>query len=143
MKSATHEDAQLILKLYELRREDVMRQARNYYLFLFFPSSVDDIRAILTDRDNPEPGAYFRQVTSYWEMAAALVNRGALNEELFLDCNGEHLAVFAKVEPFLTELRQFFGPQYLSQLEQLIERMPDGKERIARFRDMMKSLDPR
>ncbi|MBI4749380.1 MAG: hypothetical protein HY774_12885 [Acidobacteria bacterium] len=143
MKSATHEDAQLILKLYELRREDVMRQARNYYLFLFFPSSVDDIRAILTDRDNPEPGAYFRQVTSYWEMAASLVNRGALNEELFLDCNGEHLAVFAKVEPFLSELRQFFGPQYLSQLEQLIERMPDGKERITRFREMMKGLDPR
>ncbi|HMV99293.1 MAG TPA: hypothetical protein PLL06_06760 [Acidobacteriota bacterium] len=143
MKSATHEDAQLILKLYELRREDVMRKARNYYLFLFFPSSVDDIRAILTDRENPEPGAYFRQVTSYWEMAASLVNRGALDEDLFLDCNGEHLAVFAKVEPFLTELRQFFGPQYLSQLEQLIERMPDGKERIARFREMMKSLDPR
>jgi hypothetical protein len=97
---ATHEDAQLILKLYELRRDPVMREARDFVAFKFFPESAQDIKDLLFDKRNPVYGAYWRQVTTYWDMAAALVNHGTLDEALFFDTNTECFAVFAKLEPF-------------------------------------------
>jgi hypothetical protein len=81
---ATHEDAQLILKLYELRRDPVMREARDFVAFKFFPESAQDIKDLLFDKRNPVYGAYWRQVTTYWDMAAALVNHGALTKPCFL-----------------------------------------------------------
>src|SRR5919199_4626269 len=112
--STKHEDANLILKLYDLRREEVMRKARNWYIFEFNPDNVQYIINTLMG----EHSAYFRMVTSYWDMAASLVNHGAIDEQMFNDANGEHMVVFAKIEPFLAELRAMFNsPNAMANLE--------------------------
>ncbi|MBX7220921.1 MAG: hypothetical protein K1Y36_13300 [Blastocatellia bacterium] len=137
---ATSEDAKLILQLYEMRREETMRKARHFITFCFFPETVEDVRAMLRNMEAPEHGAYFRQVYTYWEMAAALVNHGTINEDLFNECNGEHLAVYAKIEDLLPGLREAFGAHFMSNLEALIQRMPDGASRMARLKENLKSL---
>jgi hypothetical protein len=133
---AKHEEADLILKLYDLRREETMRVARDYYLREFNPESVTDIINVLFG----EHSGHVRMVASYWEMAAALVNHGAIDINLFNDTNGEHIGVFGKLEPFLGELRAQFGAQFLANLEKLIDATPDGRKRIAEGRERMKAL---
>jgi hypothetical protein len=133
--SAKTEDANLILRLYELRREEVMRKARDWFLSQFNPASVQDI----TNAVMGENSAYYRMVTTYWDMAASFVNHGALDEQMFFDSNGECLVVFAKIEPFLAEIRSTSGmPQYLQHLEQLVMRLPDAQERLSGIRERMK-----
>ncbi len=130
------EDANLILKLYDLRREAVMREARAWF-FSFNPQSAQDfIDVLLGDKSG-----YYRMVVSYWDMAASFVNHGAIDEEMFNDANGEHLFVYSKVEPFLPELRTIFGnQQFLGNLEKVVKRMPDADERIASLRARMKQF---
>ncbi|HEX8070156.1 MAG TPA: hypothetical protein VF546_09415 [Pyrinomonadaceae bacterium] len=122
--------AELILKLYDLRREETMRKARNW-IMTFNPDSIDDIIAALMGENN----AYFRQVTSYWEMAAALVNHGAIDEQMFHDANGEHLFVYAKFHPFIKEMRERFGPHTFQHLERLCLSLPDAEQRLAELRE--------
>jgi len=135
---ATKEDADLILKLYELRREETMRQARNFIFQEFNPQSAEDIQAMFLDTAHPEYNAYFRQVTSYWDMAAALVNHGTVDAALFFDTNGEHLGVWAKISDFIPQLRGFLGPQYMANLEKLIQNQPNGMERVKMFKERFK-----
>ena len=135
---ATTEDANLILKLYELRTEEVMRKARNFVFAEFNPQSVDEIMALFADLEHPERNAYFRQVVSYWDMAASLVNHGAINPEVFYDTNGEYLAVWAKFGEFVPKLRETLGPQFLANLEKMIQNQPDGMERAQLFRERFK-----
>ncbi len=131
------EDANLILRLYELRREEVMRKARSWYIAEFNPGSLQDI----IDAVMGEHSAYYRMVTSYWEMAASLVNNGAIDEQMFNDANGEQMVVFAKIEPFLKEAREKFNsPQSMQHLEKLIMRTPDAKERLAVVRERIKMI---
>jgi hypothetical protein len=130
------EDADLILKLYDLRREAVMRDARNWF-FTFDPKSVQDFTEVfLSDKSG-----YFRMVVSYWDMAAALVNNGAIDEQMFNEANGEHVFVFSKVQPFLNDLRAAYNqPQYLLQFEKLVMRIPEIDKRIAGIRERMKQM---
>jgi hypothetical protein len=129
------ESAELILKLYDLRREEKMREARNW-MISFFPESTQDIMQALI---KPETSAYYRMVTSYWDMAASFVNHGAIDEEMFADAHGEHFVVFSKIEPFLPELREMMGSQkVMANLEKLIMRQPDAKENLAKTRETMK-----
>src|SRR5215208_975444 len=107
----TATDAELILKLYDLRREPRMRDAREYFTFKFFPTSYDDILKIMMARGSDE-NAFVRQVTSYWEMAAAFVVQGALNGDLFFETTGEMWMVYAKIKPFLPQLRKEMSPTY-------------------------------
>src|SRR5207302_10332060 len=100
------EEAGLILKLYELRREETMRKARDWYFRDFNPQSMDDFNAAIFG----EHSGHLRMVVTYWDMAAALVSSGAISMELFTDTNGEHLGVFAKIEPLLAEIRSAYGP---------------------------------
>lgn len=130
------EEASLILKLYELRREDTMRKARDWYFGQFQPDSLSDYNDALF---GPYSG-FMRMVISYWDMAAALVNNGAISLEMFNDTNGEHISVFAKVEPFLADLRTQWGPQYLANLEKLIDASPNGRQRVAATRERMKAM---
>ena len=131
------ESADLILKLYELRREPVMREARNW-MITFMPESTSDVMQAMI---NPASSAYYRMVTTYWDMAASLVLHGAIDEEMFNDAAGEHIVVFSKVEPFLQEIRETMGsPRVLKNLEELIMRLPDAKERLAKTREMMKRM---
>ena len=136
---ATAEDAKLILELYELRREDTMRKARAFVFSPdFMPASAKDLMdMVMTD---PEKSAYFRQASSYWEMAAALVNHGTIDASLFYDTNGEYLAIWAKLGDLVPELRAIFGPQYMKNLEQLIANQPDGATRIQMFKERFQKI---
>ena len=127
---ATAEDANLILKLYELRREEKLREARAWFLDQFQPESVDEIMATVGSAQ----GAYLRMVVSYWDMAAAMVNHGAIDRDLFCDSNGEQFAIFAKLEPFLAELRQRVGnPTMFQHLEKLTNEAPQGRPAVQRW----------
>jgi hypothetical protein len=130
------EEASLILKLYELRREDTMRKARDWYFGHFHPETIADYNDALF---GPYSG-FMRMVISYWDMAAALVNHGAISAEMFNDTNGEHISVFSRVEPFVSELRAQWGPNYLANLEKLIDATPDGRKRVAATRERMKTI---
>lgn len=136
--NAKQEDANLILRLYELRREETMRRARWWFIASFDPQSVQDIFDVFAS----EHSASFRMIVSYWDMAATFVNYGAIDEQMFNDINTEHVAIYAKLEPFLAELRAMPGMPpylYLKNLEPLVMRMPDAEARIAMMRRFMKN----
>jgi hypothetical protein len=138
---ATPQDADLIIKLYDLRREERMRKARNYFALEFFPKSADDVKALFTNVDEPpEHNAYFRQVISYWDMAAAMVNHGAIDQALFFDTNGEFFGVWAKIGDFIEDLRASFGPQFLINLEKLIAAHPDGPRRVQIMKERFNTM---
>jgi hypothetical protein len=133
------ESANLILKLYELRRESVMREARNYF-FSFNPESAQDY---LAGMSGPHSGQ-IRMVVSYWEMACSFVTSGAIDPALFEASAGEHIIVFGKIEGFLPQLREMMGnPTLFGNLEQVCTAAPGGLERVraqmARIRAMMAS----
>jgi hypothetical protein len=126
----THFDADLILKLYDLRREPVMREARQFLGQLSL-KSLDDLLKLANAFGTKEQ-AYLRQVAGYWEMAASLVNRGALNRELALDNFQEMFFVYAKFQPYLEAYRQHTGtPQFMRQIQQLAESSAETRERTA------------
>ena len=128
-RSATAADAELIMKLYDLRREAVMRKAREA-VANFWPQSVEEVVQI-AQAFGSEQNAYFRQVVSYWEMAASFVLKGALNEELFLESGGEMIFVFAKLHPFLPEIRERLNaPEFFSRVEQLLKRNANGRQKL-------------
>lgn len=131
-----HEEADLILKLYELRREDTMRKARDWFFREFNPKSMADITSALFS----EHSGHLRMVMTYWDMAAAMVKHGAIGMDFFNDTNGEHISVFSKLEPFLGEMRAGFGPQALANLEKLIDATPDGRARVAAIRERMQAI---
>lgn len=131
-----HHDAELILKLYELRREATMREARNWF-FGFSPKSLDDVVATLFG----EKSGFFRMVISYWDMAASFVNNGAIDSQMFNDANGEHIFVYAKVEPYISALReQFRNPDFLAHLERVVKEMPNSEERLEVVRERIKKI---
>jgi len=130
------DEAGLILKLYELRREAKMREARDWFFREFNPQSMADFSEALMN----EHSAHLRMVVSYWEMAAALVNKGAIGQDLFVSTNGEYIGVFMKIEPLLAEIRGVFGPRYAANLEKLIDATPDGRTQVAEFRMRMKRI---
>jgi len=129
--NASSGDAQAILYLYELRREAQMREARHFISANFWPESAEQVLQIAREYPSQE-NAWMRQVTSYWEMAAALVVNGALHEKLFFDCSGEMYCVYAKFKPFLAEIRQKL-PYFLLTVEQVVMSTPKGRERLARL----------
>ena len=128
-------EADLILKLYELRREPVMREARSWF-FMFNPTTIDDFIEVLTS----EQSGYYRMVVSYWDMAASLVNNGAIDAKMFNDANGEHVFVYAKIEPFLSELRATGNPDFCVHLEKLVKEIPNIEARLAFVRERIRKL---
>jgi hypothetical protein len=125
-----HHDADLILKLYELRREPVMREARNWF-FTFNPQKPEDFLDTVTS----DKSGYYRMVISYWDMAASLVNNGAIDAQMFNDANGEHLFVYSKMEPFLADLILESGnPKFLAHLEKVVKEIPNYEEKIEALR---------
>ena len=132
------ESADLILKLYDLRREKTMREARNW-IFSFNPTSADDFEKTMMD---PEVGGYLRMVTSYWDMAAALVNHGAIDADMFKDTVGEHVMVFAIIEPFLADLRaKWEMPESFANLENpTAEQRADHWQRRAHLKQQLSDV---
>jgi hypothetical protein len=131
-----HHDADLILKLYELRREKTMREARNWF-FQFNPKGREDFTDVLTS----DKSGLYRMVISYWDMACSFVNNGAIDAQMFNDANGEHFFVFAKLEPFLPALREEMGnPNFLGHLEKVVKDYPDHEVKLANIRERMQKL---
>jgi len=137
-KKPNAEDAQIIMRLYDLRREPEMRKARGWFAG-FVPRNADDLMQLI-DGVNPQENAWFRQVSSYWDMAASFVLRGALNEELFVDNSGEMFFVLGKVYPFLKEVREKTHSPYLQRVEKVATRTKEARERLQM---MMKRAEAR
>jgi hypothetical protein len=143
----TTADAELIVKLYDLRREAELRKARNWWLG-FWPDSVDDIMKIATAMGSQE-NQWLRQVGGYWEMAASFVLHGTLNRDLFLEpsFSGEMFVIYGKIEPFLKELREKMqSPTIFGNVEKVIatsegapERLKQTQERLAKLRQAAQS----
>ncbi|MFZ0522976.1 MAG: hypothetical protein WAL95_18250 [Candidatus Acidiferrales bacterium] len=133
------DEAGLILKLYDLRREEVMRKARDWYFREFNPQNLAEFSNAMLG----EHSGHLRMVVTYWNMAAALVNNGAISMELFNESNSEHIGVFAKLEPLLGEIRASHAPQFAVGLEKLIDATPDGRKRVAASREQMKAMRAR
>lgn len=121
--------AELILKLYELRRETVMREARSYIGGRFLPQSADEIFEIVSG--GAKEGAFVLQVYGYWDMVAAFVASGALDSQLVYDTCQEMYFQYAKIQPFLVGLRKKMNlPEFLISIERLIEGSPAGRQRL-------------
>jgi len=138
----TYEDAHLVLKLYELRRAENLRAAREWFVGKFFPRSAADLEALYS-----LPGVentYFRMVASYWDMVASFVVRGVLNGDLLIDSAGEMLLVWAKLENHLPGIRgKVVSPTFLSNLEKLVESSAYARERLAAARQTVARLSQR
>jgi len=133
---ANQQDAELILKLYDLRREPVMREARNF-VATFSPASIDDVLAVVSNFGVKE-NAYLRQVYGYWEMVAALIVHGTLNAALAYDTLQEMYFVYSIMQPYVEEFRQKANaPEFLKNVQKVVESSPEGKERITVIRKRM------
>jgi hypothetical protein len=131
-KKPTTADAQLILQLYDLRREPELRKARSWWLTEFWPANADDF-AKVAGASGTQQNAWLRQASSYWSMAALLVLQGTLNAELFLQPanSGEMYFILAKIHPFLKELREKMGdPHLFFNIEKVINSSKFGRERL-------------
>ncbi|MGC9157666.1 MAG: DUF4760 domain-containing protein [Terracidiphilus sp.] len=124
---ASPADAGTILKLYELRTETVMRQARAWMVGEFWPATAAEFFAIADNPADPH-NPWLRQVLSYWEMAAAMVLHGAVSAELFVDCNGEGFFLLAKFAPLLEAVREQ-DPDFLIKTSELIRRFSAAAQR--------------
>ncbi len=134
--STPYESGRLILKLFSLRRDPVLREARDWFIRDFHPQSVDDVVETLSGPDNPK----YRMVVGYWDMAATLVNHGAVDRQMFLDANPEIYATFAKVEPLVAGLRELTGDaDYLRHLEALVMEVPEVEGRLRRLREGLRA----
>ncbi len=131
-KKSGAREAQVILHLYDLRREPELRKARDWWMAQFWPASADDFMKVASAMGTQE-NTWLRQAGGYWGIAAALVLQGAVNEELFLRpaFSGEMFLMFAKVHPFLTELREKIGdPEAFADIEKVINNTKWGRDRL-------------
>jgi hypothetical protein len=131
-KKPTHADAELILKLYDLRREAEIRKARNWWFASFWPENVDDFLKI-ANAPGTQENNWLRQVAGYWDLAASLVVHGTLNEALFLEpsFSNEMFLMYAKLSPFLKELRERTqSPNVMANVEKVIKNSKTGRDRL-------------
>jgi hypothetical protein len=129
MAKAKAEDARVILQIYDLRREPVMRAARKYVVSEFWPQNYEEFKAVVTGYGT-ETNAWFRQVLTYWNMVAAMVLRGAVNEDLFFATNTEPYFLWAKFGHHIPQARKDqIDPEFLMHLEKLVSKS-QAKKRI-------------
>src|SRR5438105_187414 len=129
---ATAADAELILKLYELRGEETLRKARRFMVFDFQPKTVEELRMVSRDTKS-EHNPYWRQTLSYWEMAASFVLRGAVDADLFLDSSLEGILIYAKFHHFHAETEKQSGNPFMGQTAALIAKYPAAQARYEMF----------
>ena len=126
-----HHDAELVLRVYELRREAVMREARRTVNQTFWPKTYEDVQAVLKT-EHPLNASY-RQVGTYWEMIYGIVKNGIVHPDYFLESNGEGLLLFAKMVPFLTELRRDASPVAYANAEWVSRETATGRRFLEFF----------
>ncbi len=138
-KKATAADADIVMKLYELRREAEMRKARNWYA-MWNPQKFEDIVQLSMSFGSDE-NRWLRQVLTYWENAASLVLRGAVQRDLFMDWNGEMIFVYVKIKPWLKQIREFNNmPEWLGNVEKVVTGTPETRKRIAWMEERFKKM---
>ena len=137
-KLATSADAEIILKLYELRTETLMRQARSWVTGEFWPETEADFFAVQQDSGTPN-NAFLRQVVTYWEMAAALVLHGAVSADLFIDCNSEPFFILAKLAPIMPAIHEKM-PTYFTKTLQLLDNFPPAAARYEAIKTMVEKM---
>ena len=128
MGEVTHEQVNLLLRLYDTRREPRLREAREWFAANFHPKSPEDVMHICPpgSREN----AYMRMVLSYWEMVASIVNRGLIDEDFFFENTGEQWVTFEQVKPVLGTWRAMFSsPNFLKNLEEQCKRLEAWREK--------------
>lgn len=140
---ATYDDANLILRLYELRREETMRKARAWFAGHFLAASREDYLALCPPGSQED--AYFRMVTTYWEMAASFIVSGVLNQDLFLDSGNELILVWDRVRDLVPVWRQTMSPRFAKNVQTVaeagIERMDrNNPGAFARFSERTRSM---
>jgi hypothetical protein len=129
------ESALLNLRLFELRREPVLREARSWFLRDFNPESLADLAALASGDRNSS----FRMVLGYWDMAASLVTTGAVDAESFRAAHGEIFTAFSKIAPLLSELRAASGePDFCKHIEAVVMSAPDAESILARRREALR-----
>lgn len=126
-----HHDADIVLRLYEMRREPVMRESRNLLNRTFWPATADELLAVAKN-DHPMNAA-FRQVSTYWEMAYGMVRHGVLHADFMLDSNGEGLFLYARVAPFLEEYRRATSARAFRNAEWVATQTDMGRQVAAHF----------
>lgn len=120
-QQATYDDAKLILQLYEMRREDRLREARKWFTGTFYCTTFEEMAALCPP--DSEANASFRMVTSYWAMVASFIAGGVLHEELFFQSGQELLLTWTRLKPVIAAIRAAFAnPNYLKNLETVGER---------------------
>lgn len=135
--SSPYESADLLMKLYDLRREPAMRDARAWFAADFNPATFEEVQQAIRGPKS----AQFRMVTSYWDMAASFVTNGAIDEAMFNDANAEQFVVFAKVEPFVAGYREMMGnPNAWAHLEKIVMKTPAAKERLIATRERFRAM---
>ncbi len=135
---ATPADAEIILRLYELRTEAEMRKARAWMTGEFWPATAEEFFAVAENPADPH-NAWLRQVLTYWEMAAAMVLHGAVSAELFVDCNGEGFFLLAKFAPILDGIREK-NPGFLMKTAELVNRFSAAAQR---YEAVLKNVEAR
>lgn len=128
-----HHDAELVLRLYDLRREPVMRESRKAIIAGFMPRSLDDVLAIAKS-DHPLNAA-FRQTSTYWEMVYGFARHGVVHPEFLLESNGEGLILYARIQPYLEQYRQAMNsPLAFRNAQWVTENTELGRQMLARQR---------
>ncbi|MEZ4457993.1 MAG: hypothetical protein R2882_15825 [Gemmatimonadales bacterium] len=134
------ESATLNLRLFELRREPTLREARQWFLIDFNPASFEEFVAIVRGERN----AAFRMVMGYWDMAASMVTSGAIDPTAFRAAHGEIYGTFSKVQPFLGQLREVTGERdFARNFEEVVMGSPDAEAILARRRATIRAMRER
>ena len=128
----TIDDANLVLRLYELRREEKLRAAREWFRTKFFPASIDDVKRVVATPG--EENTNYRMVTTYWDMACSFVASGVLHPDLFLQSGSESLMVWSRLEEFVPRIRSEGTPWFLANIEKTIAMVPWSQDRLKMFR---------
>lgn len=126
----THEQAQLHLQVYDLRRETRLRQARDWFQQNYNAETIEDAMRIAAP--GTEHGTFMGMVIGYWEQACALLNYGLLNEDLFFETSGEFFGIWEQLKPVVPQFReQFVDPTMLSNIEKAAKRYEEWSEKRA------------
>ena len=129
------ESAQLNLQLFDMRREPLLRKARDWFVLEFHPATSEEYFSAFTGEKN----SWMRMVLGYWDMAASMVTHGAIDRDMFMAAHSEIIGTFCKVHPYLGELRGRIGPMALKHIEDVVMAMPDAEGELARRRTRLKN----
>jgi hypothetical protein len=129
------ESAQLNLQLFDMRREPLLRKARDWFLLEFHPATFDEYMK----EQMGEKNSWMRMVIGYWDMAASMVVQGAISQESFIAAHGEIIGTFAKVHPFLEPLRARIGRHACANIEAVVMAIPEALDEMEARRKRLKA----